>query len=276
MPASKPCPQTVISFDVGVRNLSYCMFNRKCSDTMELVDSGEEESGPEEKEEASSIYDYETSNLAQAISSYSVQDWECVDILTECGSKAEKVYSVKCGILVKYLIKCLHNKFSRDLINGKSHGTSTAIVVEEQPNARRGTKGSMRMKVLSYAIVSYFETMAICENLQMTICMMSAKKKLLLCDQLKVPAEKPILKTRKVLKSGQTVSTKVSKQRIRGKMYRNNKWRAVEGCKIAMDMGSIVTENDKNIFKNSKKKDDIADAFLQGLWYCAHGSVTHK
>ena len=122
------------------------------------------------------------------------------------------------------------------------------------------------MKVLSYAIVSYFETISISHNVNMRISTMSPRNKLLLCDKLNIQLEKPIKIKTKSPGVEKKVTAKLKKQREKSKNYRNNKWRAVEGCKKVMTIISME-EKDREIFKSSKKKDDFADAFLQGLWY---------
>lgn len=244
--ACSPCDgPRVLSFDVGVRNLSYCLL---------ASPSPPKKSG----------LDIDT-----RISAWSVYDWGCADILDEAGSKAKKVYSVKATTLIRYLLQYLHKKFGA-LFDSGLPAPKLAVLVEDQP------RGSKKMKMISYAIVTYFETRAVMNDWKIPIDTVSPKEKLGLCDQLDVETEKParILKTPakpkptpkpKVVKTVPT--TKQLKERAKGKRYRNNKWRAVQGCKMAMEM-VVIDQTNKDVFNSSKKKDDIADAFMQGLWYC--------
>ena len=229
MPARKTTPkkslERCLSFDVGARNLSYCSLVRK--DKKFLIDS-----------------------------------WDTVDIITKCGSKAKKAYSVHCNTLVKYLITCLHEIFNPVLEDPSVDWNKTAIVIEEQPGR------SLRMKVLSYAIVSYFETISVARNLNIRIETMSAKNKLILCDKIGVPKEKPV-KRKTTLNTNITAKQKT--QRKRNAIYRVNKWRGIEGCRMVLEQfyGDEENEN-KTKFKKSKKKDDFADSLLQGLFYMGY------
>ncbi len=221
----------VWSFDVGVRNLSYSILKKRNNSK-------------------------KTKSLEEAISYICLDEWDCIDILAECGSKAKKVYSVHTNVLVKFMITCLHKKFAPLL--DEEDASKTAIVVEEQPGR------SLRMKVLGYAIVTYFETISIIKGLNLKIEIISAKHKLTLCDDLQIPDKPLSQRCKKTLEASGTA--KLKKQRKKSQFYRNNKWRAVQGCKKTMDMISI-DESEIEAFKKTKKKDDLADAFLQGLWF---------
>ncbi len=240
--ACSPCDgPRVLSFDVGVRNLSYCLLASQ--------------SAPQKT----------VSDIDTRISAWSVYEWGCVDILDEAGSKAKKVYSVKATTLIRYLLQYLHKKFGALFDSQPQLPTpKLAVLVEDQP------RGSKKMKMISYAIVTYFETRAVMNDWKIPIATVSPKEKLGLCDQLNVETEKParVLKNPAKPKAVKTAPTaKQLKARAKGKRYRNNKWRAVQGCKMAMEI-VVIDQANKDVFKFSKKKDDIADAFMQGLWYC--------
>ena len=49
-----------------------------------------------------------------------------------------------------------------------------------------------------------------------------------------------------------------------GAKYRKNKKDGIERCRSWLTTDSVW----KSLFDKSNKKDDLADSFLQGVWYC--------
>lgn len=231
MPKSKNISRTkkrILSFDIGMRNLSYC--------DVRFANSNREKS-------------------ADFLKDIFVEKWECFDILKENNSNAKNPYSVGANKLVKFMIQCLHKRFGECFANPET--APTAIVVEQQPGR------SMQMKVLGYAVVSYFTTLAVVQNIDLRVETISAKYKLQLCDQLEIPKQRPTIR-----KSNhpEPATAKARRQREKGRLYRTNKWRGVEGCKKLMEPdGVVVSDELREEFKKSKKKDDLADTLLQGI-----------
>jgi hypothetical protein len=233
MPKAKAAPKSkkrVLSFDIGVRNLSYC-------DVRFAL-------GTKSAAEQNRCY----RNVV-------IENWECVDIMRECGSTAKNPYSLGSNRLVYFMIQCLHRRFGECFADPEK--APTAVVVEEQPGR------SMRMKVLGYAVVSYFSTLSVMQNLNLRVETISAKYKLQLCDEIGISKERPALR-----KSSrpEPATAKARKQRDKGRLYRTNKWRGVEGCK-ALLLQVQVSDELRERFQKSKKKDDLADTLLQAVSY---------
>ena len=109
------------------------------------------------------------------------------------------------------------------------------ICIENQPALKNPTMKSVQMLLYSYFIIEGVCKDPICENVQM----INARNKL------------------KVYK-GPEVECKFTDK------YKKNKYLAVEYTKVM-----ILKEDKKfiDLFTESKKKDDLADAYLQGIYY---------
>ena len=104
------------------------------------------------------------------------------------------------------------------------------VIVENQPSLKNPTMKSIQMMVFSYFLIR-----GKCDKLEM----INARNKL------------------KVYK-GPKISCDIKDK------YKKNKFLAIEYCKEM-----IKNEEDKFIeqYTNSKKKDDLADSYLQGIYY---------
>jgi len=67
-----------------------------------------------------------------------------------------------------------------------------------------------------------------------------------------------------------TVATVATTNSLQSQKYREHKKDGVFYCKNILENNSWI--EDKWGFHNSKKKDDLADCFLQGLWYLQHNN----
>ena len=109
------------------------------------------------------------------------------------------------------------------------------ICIENQPALKNPTMKSIQMLLYSYFIIEGVCKDPICSNVQM----INARNKL------------------KVYK-GEPVECKFKEK------YKRNKYLSVEYTKLM-----ILEEEQKfiDLFSDSKKKDDLADAYLQGIYY---------
>ena len=109
------------------------------------------------------------------------------------------------------------------------------ICIENQPALKNPTMKSIQMLLYSYFIIEGVCKDPICSNVQM----INARNKL------------------KVYK-GEPVECKFKEK------YKRNKYLSVEYTKL------MILEEDQefiDLFAESKKKDDLADAYLQGIYY---------
>ena len=109
------------------------------------------------------------------------------------------------------------------------------ICIENQPALKNPTMKSIQMLLYSYFIIEGVCKDPICSNVQM----INARNKL------------------KVYK-GPPVECKFKEK------YKRNKYLSVEYTKL------MILEEDQefiDLFKDSKKKDDLADAYLQGIYF---------
>jgi len=269
---------TLLSFDVGIRNLSFCVLRQMFpEDIIDLIDDNQVDEVRETEKEIS-LY-----------SSISLQNWGCIDIPKENNSNVRNVNTLPIDTLVRYTIRSLDDRFRQQIQKIMSEDQKIRILIENQPNR------SLRMNVVSYTIVSYFETLftlgknegdiSCAKKRNMKIEMVSAKKKLILCDQMSICKKNPNYKPRKKKnhdsfddnlnsldgKKKSNPKKKITKKKKNQEEYRNNKWRAVEGCKKLLDE-VCVNEEMKNLFYKSKKKDDLSDSFLQGIYVLSNSS----
>jgi len=109
------------------------------------------------------------------------------------------------------------------------------ICIENQPALKNPTMKSIQMLLYSYFIIEGVCKEPICSNVQM----INARNKL------------------KVYK-GEPVECKFKEK------YKRNKYLSVEYTKLM-----ILEEDEKfiQLFSDSKKKDDLADAYLQGIYF---------
>ena len=123
-----------------------------------------------------------------------------------------------------------------DELNSKTDFLNHDIIcIENQPALKNPTMKSIQMLLYSYFIIEGVCKDPICSNVQM----INARNKL------------------KVYK-GPEVECKIKEK------YKRNKYLSVEYTKLM-----ILEEEQKfiDLFNESKKKDDLADAYLQGIYF---------
>ena len=128
------------------------------------------------------------------------------------------------------------SKILMEELNSKTDFLNHDIIcIENQPALKNPTMKSIQMLLYSYFIIEGVCKDPICSNVQM----INARNKL------------------KVYK-GPPVECKFKEK------YKRNKYLSVEYTKL------MILEEDQefiDLFKDSKKKDDLADAYLQGIYF---------
>jgi hypothetical protein len=222
---------SVLSFDIGIKNLCYC----ELSETKQIL------------------------------------DWKIIDISNDvpcdhllktgkpCCKPATHIYNQnldntdiylctshskhKSYIKIKKFKNPKNNLFfiGQNLVNNMDKlnlcsRNIRSVIVENQPSLKNPTMKSIQMMVYSYFIIN-----GVC-NKDSTI------------EQLDMINARNKLKVYK----GPEIQCDIKET------YKRNKWLAVKYCDYM-----IKDENDKfiKLFNDSKKKDDLSDAYLQGIYF---------
>ena len=227
----------VISFDVGIINLAYCI--------MRLDDTGIQ------------VFDWDIINLADGDPKKT-----CSNQLKSGEKCTKKAYyltgnkgvckmhgnnSMKRNVTVENVTEWeLKTMLFRELDRAdKYYLKVNTILVESQP-----LKAREKIKGIGHALFDYYVLRGCLDQGRQynDVCFIDAKNKLTVYDG---PALSCSLKTQ----------------------YARNKWYAVKYCQwITQNHGPSLL----SYFESHRKKDDLADCLLQGLWYIKYGSTGKK
>lgn len=201
---------TVISFDVGFRNLAMCI--------LQINDS----------------------NVV-------IKNWQIDDIVLAGGSKAKAPSADKlCGFMLQHL-DSLKDLFA-------SCGPAATVRIEQQLSR------TVKMKLLQFAIHNYFFLRFPAYKIEF----IHGKRKLNTCLSrfgVDMSLELPPSKRK------QRSDAKNTKKTQKAAQYRQNKKMGVFRCQLLLDSEAVSQDQEqwRDVFKNSKKKDDLADCLLQAL-----------
>lgn len=133
------------------------------------------------------------------------------------------------------------------------------IVIENQPALKSPT-----MKSIQIIIYTYFHTLCKYMNLNMTIKLISAKSKLKYIESFNEFAQFLNEEQTRFLELHQTSKMKRIPKAKQG--YAKNKDDSVQFTKWLLNT-LLEDEKHKQELENTKKKDDLCDSLLQGLFY---------
>lgn len=248
LPASFPRPipdaNLTISFDIGVINLAYCILHK--------VD------------DKYCIIDWNIINMASGNNKLlcSATIGSGAKSGTKCGKKAYYVDAGKgyCAIhgkgknyernmtvdnVMEFELKC---KLFQVLDDNSIFLKVKTILIETQP-----TKAREKIKGIGHAIFDYYVLRGIID-------------KGCAYDELKFIDAKNKL----TVYEGPPLSCHLKDQHAR------NKWYGKQYCQwIIGDKGTSITP-ELAYFNSFKKQDDLADCFLQAVWYLKYGAYGHK
>ena len=221
----------ILSFDVGIKNLAYCILNEKKEilnwNIINLIENIEE-----------TCHDIcGNGNNCTKLSKYYYQKEN--EIVYICGMhqkkhKLEKIKKIKIyntkNTPILNICKTLITKLD-EIFNNIDFNI---VLIENQPCLINPT-----IKTIQIMIYTYFITRGIIDTNKLNdVRMISAQNKLKTYDGPAIECD------------------------IKDK-YKKNKYLSIEICKHYLNM-----ESDKLDFLLSHtKKDDLADSYLQGLWY---------
>jgi hypothetical protein len=186
----------ILSFDIGIKNLAYCIMYKNEDKTI------------------------------------SIKKWEVIQLLTD----DEKCKNFSLNEITKRLYTRLNSELDEYAI--------TEVLLENQPCMK-----NPMMKSIQMIIYGYFQYQSILlERTIKNIALVSASNKL------------------KVGKNFNEINNSENIVKIKSKYTRNKKL-AIEYTNWILK--NRVTKYDElnKFFNDHKKKDDLADAFLQGLYY---------
>jgi len=202
----------IISFDIGINNLSYCIFDIISEDSNNTLETNV----PSENTTTLETTTIETNTPKQP---YTIADWNVLNINID-GVKKPTIH-----YLTRNIIK-LFDELPLFLECNK-------VVIENQPCMKNPV-----MKSIQMIVYSYFAIRGVTDNKTTSeIVLMSASNK------MKVYDGPPI------------------ELAVKSKYTRNKKLAILHTQYILKDVEKL------EFFNTHKKKDDLADAYLQGLFY---------
>ena len=205
-------PGTVLSFDVGTRNFSYCIVR---------------------------------------VNPFEILGWEVID--TYEGGLANSKSNIEQKKIA--LLKCLQQR--RDIFL-RCIGEGDAVVIEQQPFGRG--KGSPTMNILAHVIGTFFLMIAPVPCFPPYSVRQVAARTKLGVDPEEWGGVSPFT----VRDTSDEPPQQKKQRRIEYEQYRKNKGWSVDACR------SIISARTDTLewlptFDSSKKKDDLADSFMQAL-----------
>ena len=216
-----------LSFDVGIKNLAYCILNNdKTIEHWGIINLDE-----------SPICQVNLRKPCDKQSTYQIKD-DSVDIEYCCTAHSKKFKKVKKlsskNDILNISKMCVEKLRKLDLDNVE------CVLIENQPALKNPVMKSIQMIIYTYFVI---EGVMDNNSTIKTIHMVNARNKLKVYQGPKV--ECPFEDNKK-------------------NRYKRNKYLSIEYTK-----NMIQNENNQliELFNQSKKKDDLADAYLQGIYW---------
>jgi len=257
----------ILSIDVAIKNLSFCLLNGKNIIKWELIDlikedndltvlcSGQTGKKAPCKKQAQYMFDkaplckvhakkIDFSKLIEINKTKCNHESKCKNDIyyinnnkgfckKHCSLKQQRYYTVK-NITDNELRVLLFTKLDSYTFN---YSEILTVLIEKQPK-----HASEQMRSLAYAIYDYF---IIKSNYKCNVEWMDPKNKLTVYD-------------------GPVITCDLTNQ------YKRNKWFACKYCE--WHLNKMDDTNNLKYFQSNKKQDDLADCFLQGIYYLNGGS----
>lgn len=220
----------LLSFDVGIKNLAYC-----------LID-----------ETHQTIEDWGILNISsEPVCEHQMKD-RCCDKTAKCivnetylcpshqklkaykDLKSKKVPKSKNQVLEigKNIVKLLDTK--------PNFLDVDVVLIENQPALKNPTMKTVQMMVYGYFLVKGVTT----ERPVVTIEMVNARNKL-------------------KAYTGPEISCDIKDK------YKKTKFLGIQYCDHMIHENTHISEEFRKLFKDSKKQDDLSDAYLQGIYWLA-------
>ena len=220
----------ILSFDVGIKNLAYCLIDDE-KNTIEDWGILNISVDP--------VCDHVMKGLTQCDKTAKV----VINQTKLCAShqklkfyrdkSSKKIPKIKNAVfeLGKQIIKCLDEK--------PIFLETNVVLIENQPALKNPTMKSVQMMVYTYFLVKGVSSP---DSPMDMIEMINARNKLKAYTGPPIPCE---IKDR----------------------YKKTKFLGIQYCSSMIQENEFIEDKYKTLFKGSKKKDDLADAYLQGMYW---------
>ena len=218
----------ILSFDVGIKNLAYCILNK---DTYKIQEWD--------------IINISCDDMCQHVSSngkqcdnlnkYVIND---ICLCTQHTNLKQYKGSKKKNIISKNTLYNIGNKIVNIFDTLFTNYNFDQVIIENQPSLKNPTMKSIQMIIYTYFLIKF----------NCNVELINAGSKLKVCKL-------------KLYKGPKVIIPFEDNKKNR---YKINKYLAIQYCK-----NMIESEDDKykTMFNNSKKKDDLADSYLQCIYY---------
>ena len=221
-----------LSFDIGIKNLSFCLINDK---DLNIEDWGIINISPDE------ICEHcmkENKQCDKSAKKFIIENNKklCTSHIKLKQYKDMKMKNIPKN---KNQLLLIGKNIVEKLDNYKHFLDVDHVLLENQPALKNPTMKSIQMIIYSYFLVNGITNdLSKIENLEM----INARNKL---KAYKGPEIKCEIKDK----------------------YKRTKFLGIEYCKVMIDENNKIEEKFKKLFEESKKKDDLADSYLQGIYY---------
>ena len=198
-----------------------------------------------------------------------IEHWEVIDTVAETGTPAKGNIEQK----KRALLTCLCSRRAA-LVSPLTAGDH--VVIEQQPFGRG--MGSPTMNILAHVIGTFFLLQHDAAAPSYTVRQVAARSKLAVRapDWVGAAEPEPAAEPKPAAEPAAEPAPKRARRDRKGEYqrYKENKGKGVEICT------QILTGRDdladwKQVFFSSKKRDDMADAFLQALSQIPPGGSNH-
>ena len=221
-----------LSFDIGIKNLSFCLLNDK---DLNIEDWGIINISPD------AVCEHCMKENKQCDKSAKKFIIENNKKLCSSHIKLKQYKDKKMKNIPKHKNQLLliGKNIVEKLDEYKHFLDVDYVLLENQPALKNPTMKSIQMIIYSYFLVKGITSdLSKIENLEM----INARNKL---KAYKGPEIKCEIKDK----------------------YKRTKFLGIEYCKIMIDENDKIEDKFKKLFDESKKKDDLADSYLQGIYY---------
>ena len=224
----------ILSFDVGIKNLAYCLLN---SENNSIEDWGILNISIDP------TCDHQIKNkLCNKTAKKIIKDTEFKLCTTHCKIKKYKDKKFKNIPKINNPIFLLGKKIINTLDEKHNFLDIDIVCIENQPALKNPTMKSIQMILYSYFLIKGVTTLKVIKDIQM----INARNKL------------------KVYKGPNII---IPYENNKKNKYKINKFLAIKYCEYMIHENSYIDKKYHKLYDESKKKDDLSDAYLQGIYY---------